>query len=351
MNNKYNHLDDTKRKLIAHKLNIEDKSIRAIAAEICVDPSTVSREIDRNKVKASKWTLAYKQVNGSPVKIIDKLYIYDPKYADMLADKRAKIVRCQHKIIYGSELLEAIDKQLKDGWKPDTIAGRLKYQYPDNPAWHISHEAIYQYAYAHTECGWWEYLKKGNKKRKKQSKRKGVIKNRVSISQRPEEVEERKEIGHLEGDSVVGCRGESKKIINTLVDRCSRKMFADFAPDKTAENTKIAIIGSLRDIKDIINSLTLDNGTEFALHEQIAKALGIDVYFAHPYSSWERGTNERHNGLLRRYFPKKKDFEDISDEELAEVVDFWNNYPRKILGYRTPNEVWDEQANELKLAA
>jgi IS30 family transposase len=348
----YTQLTLSLRELIATKFNEQGKSIRQIAKEIEVSPNTVSQEIKRNKVLASDDLIIDIKYDERKMRLIDKRFVYKADYANDCAKERSKIVRCQKKIIKGGLLYREIDQRLKSGFKPDVIAGRLKLEYPDDLAYHISHEAIYQYVYAHPECKWYEYLKKTRKKRKPRGdnkKDKPKDENHVSIHDRTENINNRLEIGHFEADSVIGQATGSKKNIVTLVDRKTRLMFALFTADKTTVNTCGALREMLLKIGDKAKSITYDNGTEFANHHLLMEEFGIISYFADPYSSWQRGTNERHNGLLRRYFPKKKNFEDITDEELQEVVDFWNNYPRKILGYKTPNEVWNEEVAKLEL--
>ena len=168
--------------------------------------------------------------------------------------------------------------------------------------------------------------------------RRGTIPNQTSIEERPEASEARDEPGaDWEGDLIIGSK--HKQAIVTLVDRCTRFTFIAKVPFKTAQAVQEAICSCLSSVKQLFRSCTLDNGKEFAQHEAISQTLEGHVYFAHPYSSWERGTNENTNGLIRQYFPKDCDFNTITDKQIKQVQDMLNNRPRKVLDMKTPNEL------------
>src|SRR5512132_56813 len=170
------------------------------------------------------------------------------------------------------------------------------------------------------------------------------IPNRVSIRERPDDVNSRRDFGHWEGDTVVGDQHQTG--VHTEVERVSRLLFAHPVPHIRAKETCLAqlwIFASLP--QQARQSTTLDNGSENSLHTQLQKELGIRTYFAHPYCSWQRGTNEYTNGLLRRYFPKRTDFRNVTQEQLNDVVHRLNNTPRKVLQYHTPREVFSERLN------
>jgi IS30 family transposase len=230
---------------------------------------------------------------------------------------------------------------LKNHWSPEQISGRLK---KDKVA-SISHELIYQYIDKDRKAGGilYTYLPHRGKKYKKRNlktRRKvwKTAKPRTSISERPSKVSAKKEALHWEGDTVES-KGHSGGVA-TLVEMKTKYTLIKKVEDKSAETMKNVIIKSFIKCPGLIRSLTLDNGTEFALHDLIAKELNTVVYFANPYSPWQRGLNENTNGLLRRFYPKGTDFNKVSERELLKTQDMLNNRPRKCLGYRTPNEVF-----------
>ncbi len=169
--------------------------------------------------------------------------------------------------------------------------------------------------------------------------RNGPIKNRVFIDERPKIVDEKTRLGDWEIDTIVG--KNRKQAIITLVERFSKKTLCTKIPRRKADLTKEATINILKPIVDFVLTITGDNGVEFAEHEAISEALNTKFYFAHPYSSWERGLNENTNGLIRQYLKKGSDFSFINNDNLIEIMDKLNNRPRKYLGYATPNEVFN----------
>lgn len=224
-------------------------------------------------------------------------------------------------------------------WSPEQISLRLK----EDNVLEISHERIYQHIILDKQTGGelYTHLRERTKRRKRYGsgkQRRGRIPNQVSIDKRPVVTDARDEPGaDWEGDLIIGAK--HKQAIVTLVDRCTRFTLMAKVPFKTAGAVQEAICGCLSSVKAVFRSCTLDNGKEFAQHEKISRKLGGQVYFAHPYSSWERGTNENTNGLIRQYFPKDCDFTTITDKQLKEVQDKLNNRPRKVLGMKTPNEL------------
>jgi IS30 family transposase len=168
--------------------------------------------------------------------------------------------------------------------------------------------------------------------------RRGQIKNRVGIDERPRIVDKRERVGDWEGDTVIG-RGQSGVLV-TLVERCSRFTLAHALPNKKADAVSDAIVDMLRPHRAQCHTMTFDNGLEFADHTFFGDCLHAKVYFAHPYHSWERGTNENTNGLLRQFFPKKKSFKGMSQADVDEAVFLLNHRPRKCLQWRTPHEVF-----------
>lgn len=239
-----------------------------------------------------------------------------------------------------------VNKKLKKGWSPEQISGRLRQKYPTNPYWHICHETIYAYIYSkeNQDKKLWEYLRRGQKKRKKVKGRrvhKSHIPDRVSISQRTQEANNRTEFGHWEGDSVEGKRGGNKTGLHTEVERMSRRIKAVKVKDLTGKSALRAqnrIFSSEPNVA--VKSTALDNGKETHLHYKLRKKFDMNTYHADPYSSWQRGTNEHGNWHIRYYYPKGTDFSKIPNWELQEAIEEINNRPRKILGYKTANEVY-----------
>ena len=224
-------------------------------------------------------------------------------------------------------------------WSPEQISLWLKHE----GILEISHERIYQHIILDQQTGGdlHTHLRQRVKRRKRYGsgkERRGCIPNQVSIDERPEAVETRDEPGaHWEGDLIIGAK--QKQAIVTLVDRCTRYTFMAKVPFKTAQAVQEVICRCLSSVKELFKSCTLDNGKEFSQHEEISQILEGQVYFAHPYCSWERGTSENTNGLIRQYFPKERDFATITDRELKEAQDKLNNRPRKVLDMKTPNEL------------
>ena len=288
-----------------------------IAHALGVDKSTISRELSRNR-------------SGT-------------RYQPTKADKLASIRRCTAKkhIKVTEALKKLISEKIKDDWSPDQISGHFKTQ----KLTQISHERIYQYLAEDKKSGGilYTHLRHSGKKYKKRygaPDRRGQMKNRVSIDLRPKVVEKKQRIGDWEGDTIIGM--QQQKAIVTLVDRASRFTLMGRVATKHADIVSDIIVELLLPVKKYSHTLTLDNGKEFSGHEFIAKKLTMDVYFADPYSSWQRGANENTNGLIRQYIPKGSSFDNITDSQILEITNKINNRPRKALGYRTPNEVFNE---------
>lgn len=232
-----------------------------------------------------------------------------------------------------------VSEKLELGWSPEQIAGRLKLNHDPR---YVCKETIYQFLYtdpwAKYEEHLYQYLRYGRKKRKKQTGRgvhRSKIPNRVSIHDRPEIIAKRIEYGHCESDSVIY---PYKMAINTINELKTGIVKFTKLERKTAGSTKEAMIKRAFELN--IKSFTVDNGTEHMEHDEMTKWTGIPVYFADPYSSWQRGANENANMLLRGYLPKRRDISELTQEELDDITDELNNRPRKRLGYRTPNEVY-----------
>jgi len=304
-------------------------TISEIARALKRSKSTISDEIKRNR----RWD---KGKGGWTYEAIAAQEETDKRMV-----KRRKRPQLKNDWIYGY-----VARHLGMGWSPEQIEGRLKREHKGNYQKTTGHEAIYQYVFSpqNKDENLWEYLPRKQKKRKKQKGRRvhhSRIPERVSIHLRPNMVNKRSEFGHYEGDTVEGLRSVGDGI-HTEVERVSRTTFAVKVKQISSEDgikAQKEIFGQLPEKARC--STTLDNGRENHLHAEL-KSLGMKTYFADPYSSWQRGTNEYHNGLLRRYLPKGTDFSDLTQDELDDILWEINNRPRKCLGYQTPLEVFNK---------
>lgn len=332
MGQQYSHLSSEERILI-EKLHCEQHlSIRRTAERIGRDKSTVSRELRRGLWFASNENGSYRPYR--PKRLKTGPWTSGPFYSALAAQRKADLRRrgSRKPRRMDSDRLRAwVLDALRRGWSPELIEGRLKARYAGDPSMRISHECLYQWIYAKPQraLDLRQYLARGRKRRtrKKGRKAKGPrIPMRVPIADRPEAVGSRKGFGHFESDTVVGA-APSRRCMNTQVERRSRRLFARLVDDKSASST------------------------EASLHMLVDEALGMLTYFADPYSSWQRGSNENRNGRIRRYLPKGTGFGDLAQEDLDAIVGEINDTPMKLLGYKTPNEVWDEEIAKLQSKA
>jgi IS30 family transposase len=232
-----------------------------------------------------------------------------------------------------------ISTMIEDDFSPEQIVGRAK----DDGIKCVSHETIYAFIKKDRKTGGTLYLHlrtkgKSYRKRGESKDKRGKIKDQVNISERPKEVEDRKSFGDLEIDLVIG--KDHKGALLTINDRSTGMLFMKKIESKDSEVVRQATIDLLKEHQPYLRTITSDNGKEFAKHKSISEELAIDYYFANPYCSWERGSNENLNGLVRQYFPKGSDFSLITPEKVIEVVNKLNNRPRKRYKFKTPNEVY-----------
>ena len=246
----------------------------------------------------------------------------------------------QHHRILGNDMFitDLVVTLLGLKWSPEQIAGRIEFELEEKL---ISTASIYNYANPDKELS--KLLpRKHNKYRRRKDgndrkKEREESSTKKSIDERPLEVEERKTAVDYEGDTIIGKERTAR--ILTHVERKCGFLLADMLYDVSAEKVRIKSIEAFKGIpKDKLATITYDNGSEFADYELLEQELGVDVYFAHPYHSWERGTNENTNGLIRRYYPKGTLFCNIKEKELRDVVEQINHRPRKRLGYKSPYE-------------
>ena len=311
----------------------QNKTKAYIAKTINRSRSTVSREV--NKL-------------GSNPKVDYDAYLAHWSAKEVYLNKRNfdKISTCKKLRIY-------VFRGLLLNWTPEQIAGRIKQDYLNDPIMSISHESIYRYIYTHPQASLNKKLIKllvrKKTRRRPAKKRRGTgskIINQVSIDNRPKHIELREETGHWEGDLMIG--KNHKSAIGTIVERKSRYTIIIKLKSKKADEVAKMFSKKLNQLQKIFKkSMTYDNGIEMARHEKITKKTDMKIYFAHPYSSWQRGTNENTNGLIRRYLPKGTDFNKIDERSLRIIQEKLNNRPRKIIGFKTPQEMMDSELKKV----
>lgn len=303
-----------------YELKMMGIGVRQTALKLHKCPSTISREIRRNS-------------GGKG---------YRPDQADNKALTRKKTANKAKKMV--PELIEIIEKMLRDDWSPEQISGFLKKR--------ISLERIYQHIWMNKKNGGDLYrhlrqpTERKHRKRGLREKR-GIIRNKVSIHDRDEIVNTKGRYGDWEVDLVVG--ENHKGFIVTLVERVSKFMLAAKIESKHAMIVSEAVINMLTPFKKLVHTITSDNGKEFALHELIAQELGAKFYFADPYASWQRGLNENTNGLLRQYVPKKANLDRFSELDIRCFQNRLNKRPRKGLGFASPFQVFTAECEKIRI--
>lgn len=257
---------------------------------------------------------------------------YRPKQAQRQAAQRRSACRRPRKL-EDAELRQYVCERLEKYWSPDQIAGRSRQDFAHRPARRLSRQTIYNWI-ADREPAWRSWLRRGGRPPEKR----GKLTDCVRIDGRPEVINRRRRYGDWEGDTMVG-KGR-RNALATMVERKSGYARIGRADDMRADTVRRVIIRRMGDLPPPLRrSVTFDNGKEFAEHERLSQALELDVYFALPYRSWQRGTNENTNGLLRQFFPKGTDFSRISHHEAARVEKLLNERPRRRLDYKAPVEV------------
>lgn len=323
----YNRLSFIEREEISRQL-LSGASLRGIAITLKRSPSTISREI---RVNVVRWEY----------------------YRAVFSQERAKGIRRKHrrkrKLDQNSKLRDIVFNYLHKKWSPQQIANRLKILYPDDMDMHISHEAIYSYIYILPRGELRRNLTRALRKHHTHRHTKkpaghvkpGAVQEFLSIEERPQEVADRIIPGHWEGDLMIGARNDSA--MGVLVERTTRMTFLVKLANQDAITVRKAFVDEFKSLPEgLRKTLTYDQGREMAQHKIFTEETDMQVYFAHPKSPWERGTNENTNGLLRQYFPKGTDFNKISKNKLKEIQDEFNDRPRKTLEWYTPHEKFSE---------
>lgn len=310
----YKHVTRDQRLIIEHQLLLGTPKAE-IARQIGVHRSTLTREPKRNTAMNLPYTVDIAEYH--------------------VQRRRGEANGKRRKILPRSSIERFMMKKLRVRWSPDEIAQRWNEE-KNTP--HVCPQTVYTWIDHHPEFR--QYLLLGKKCRKKQKYKKVVIPNKRMIDTRPTHVERRKKLGHWEGDTIVSkCKKQS---IATFSERKSGHLIGGKMEDRTAKTMSRVTTEQFRKHcpKHLRKTCTNDNGPEFAMHEKTEKNLSMKMYFAFPYHSWERGTNENTNRLIRAFFPKSMCFEELTQEDVDHVVDLLNHRPRKRLGYRTPHEVF-----------
>lgn len=312
---KYNHFSFEEREIIAIELARGTKQ-KEIARKLNRSPSSISREIYRNGKIIHREYLAIRAEKYS-------------KHRSSVAHEKTRLKN--------SRIRDYVKEKIRLGWTPEQIAGRVPI---DLPGEKTNYESIYQYIYNDVPY-LAKYLPRSHRKRLKRGKKKGnrlcKILNRTPISERPEEINNRSRIGDWEADSIVSKQSAASLIV--IRERKLQITFITKVKNRTALEVKKAIIERLKHLPPHLRkSITFDNGTENALHEEIGRELNLNTFFCQAYHSWEKGSVENTNGLIRRYLPKKTDFSLISETEIVIIEEALNNRPRKSLNFYTPFE-------------
>lgn len=277
---------------------------------------------------------------------------YKAAKAHSYAEKASSMRKKGHKkILKSNRLFDYIQRKLELRWSPEQISHALKRYHATAEEMQVSYETIYRYVYLHCKRSLREELTRQLRRKKKvrgrsrktEGRPQGKIPDAVSIEERPEEVKGREIPGHWEGDLIIG-KGH-KSAIGTLVERTTRTIIIVPVDNAEAETVRVAFEQEFLKIPEQMRkTMTYDNGKEMTQHKLFTKNTQVQVYFAHPYSPWERPTNENSNMLIRDYFPKGTDFNLVSTERLKEVQDQLNTRPRKTLNWQTPKEVFENLA-------
>jgi IS30 family transposase len=290
-------------------------SMGEIAAVIGKHKSTISRELRRNCDRRSGR--------------------YDADLAQRKCERRQK--EKPHRVRFTEEVRLRVEAMLREDYSPEQIVGRCKLEGLEC----VSVETIYQHVWGDKRRGGdlhTHLRRKGRKYRKRGAKKdsRGVIRDRVSIDERPKVVDDKSRFGDLEIDLIMGAN--HRRALLSANDRASGISWIALLEGKDSKALAEKAAETLMPFKGLLHTITSDNGKEFAEHKAIAKSLAVDYYFAHPYHSWERGANENMNGLIRQYLPKGTSFDSLDDNEIKRIRDKLNNRPRKKLGYLTPIE-------------
>lgn len=314
----YCHLRPEEREVIS-QMFAAGASSKAIADQLGRHRTTISRELRRNGMCG----------------------VYMAADAEQLTEQRRRKGRAKCRKLNRPENLAYVQQRLRQCWSPDQIAGRSRLEFPENPERTFSHQTIYTWlANDDHRRRWLVYLRHYPRK-KRRTKSPGRTDR--ALAKRPAIINERGRYGDWEGDTIVGS-GRHGGALVSLVERKSGYVALLPVPSKHAEKVRRAMCGRLQQLPpEIRQTMTLDNGSEFAEYELLESALSMEVFFTDLHAPWQRGTNENTNGLARQFFPKGTDFNQVSRYKVARAENFLNDRPRKRLHYQTPNEVISQQ--------
>ena len=325
----YHHLTIEQRYKIDVLLRADHKQ-SFIAAQLQVSKSTLSRELKRNRTKTGSYNARAAHENAQVQK---ERFSHNRKFSPAME----RFIR---------------DKLSNEQWSPEQIAGYCKQN--DIPM--VSHERIYQFIYQDKADGGqlYKHLRVAYKMYRKRygsgKNKRSIIKDRVSIDQRPDCINNKERVGDWEIDTIVG-KGNKGAIV-TIAERATAFVLIARLNGKNALDLARAVVRLMAPFKDLVLSITADNGLEFAMHKHITDKLETEFYFAHPYSSWERGLNEYTNKLIRQYIPKKTDFNDVNDQQIRNITMKLNSRPRKKLNFKSPGTIFLNSFNsEVALAS
>jgi IS30 family transposase len=273
---------------------------------------------------------------------------YNAKYAQMLADERQKEQHVKTRLT--QDMFSYIKRKIKLYWSPDQIVGTAR----DEGVQMLSYVTIYKLIRKDRQQGGelYKYLRNSGKKYKKKygsSDKRGQIPDKVPIEQRPKEVDLKQRIGDFEVDLIIGKNHKGAQL--TIVDRATSFTLIQTLKTKRASEVSKAIITALMPYKSIVKTITNDNGKEFANHKEVAKKLEADVYFCNPYASYERGLNEYTNKLIRQFYPKSMELDNIKQKQNLKIMKLLNKRPRKKLNYKTPEQLFFTKFEKLALAS
>jgi len=314
----YKHLSLEERHYIEISLKNE-KTLSEIGKNLGRSQGTITREIVRNKGQRG----------------------YHHNQANSMANERHKTKPKAHKLT--ADIVDVIENYIRQDWSPEQVVGWLERE----GIIKLHHETLYQHILSDKRLGGdlYTHLRHQNKTYRKRygsahPRNRSGIPNRTDIDERPEVVNTRERVGDWEADTMIG--KNHKGVFVTLDERKSKLRLALPVRSKKARDVTDAMLDLFSPVKHVVNTITFDNGKEFAYHEEIAKAIQCKTYFAKPYHSWERGQNENANGLLRQYFPKSMELIDVTKRQVLDAVHKLNSRPRKCLGFKTPYKVFEE---------
>lgn len=321
----YSHLTIDER-LCLHISYSAGMGVRKIAKELGRSPSTISRELKRNKCKLGNGKGYYK---------------YFPVRANNLYEERRK--KCHRNSKYRLKEVEYIEEKIKEHWSPEQIMNRATDKIDKVPSTSTIYRMIHAGKIGKVEKIRMCHLRRKGKYKKPKSMQGRFDDNGQTIRKRPKKVYKREEVGHWEGDTVdsgfLGNTPKSQSCVITVVERKTRYCIAILVEDKKAKTINEAIIKALKELpKGLVKTITFDRGKEFSGFREIEKELNCTAYFCDPYCAWQKGTNENTNGLLREFYPKGTDFSQVDKTEFKDVIKLLNNRPRKCIKYKTPKE-------------